>query len=114
VLKTLLHAVGVEPVVVGDGAQALAAWRAEPWDVVLMDVQMPLLDGPAAARAIREEEVRTGRPRTPIIALTANAMAHQVETYLEAGMDGFVSKPIDAAKLYEALSALPQPESAQA
>lgn len=114
VLKTLLHAVGVEPVVVSDGVQAVAAWRAEPWDVVLMDVQMPLLDGPAATRAIREEEARTGRPRTPIIALTANAMANQVEAYFEAGMDGYVSKPIDAAKLYEALSALPEPEATEA
>ncbi len=114
VLKTLLHAVGVEPVVVSDGMQAVAAWRAEPWDVVLMDVQMPLLDGPAATRAIREEEARTGRPRTPIIALTANAMANQVEAYFEAGMDGYVSKPIDAAKLYEALSALPEPEATEA
>ena len=114
VLKTLLHAVGLEPLVVGDGEQALAAWRAEPWDVVLMDVQMPLMDGPAAAQAIREEEARTGRPRTPIIALTANAMSHQIEAYLAAGMDGFVAKPIDAAKLYEALSDLPEPEAADA
>ena len=114
VLKTLLHAVGVEPLVVGDGEQALAAWRAEPWDVVLMDIQMPLMDGPAAAQAIREEEARTGRPRTPIIALTANAMSHQIEAYLAAGMDGFVAKPIDAAKLYEALSDLPEPETTEA
>ena len=79
-----------------------------------MDIQMPLMDGPAAAQAIREEEARTGRPRTPIIALTANAMSHQIEAYLAAGMDGFVAKPIDAAKLYEALSDLPEPEAADA
>lgn len=113
VLKTLLHAVGIDPVVVGDGEQALAAWRDEVWDVVLMDVQMPELDGPAATRAIREEEARTGRARTPIIALTANAMSHQIEEYLSAGMDGFVAKPIDASKLYDALSNLPAAQEAE-
>jgi signal transduction histidine kinase/CheY-like chemotaxis protein len=105
VLKTLLHQVGVDPVVVADGVQALEAWRAAPWDLVLMDVQMPVMDGPTAARAIRAEEAATGRPRTPIIALTANAMSHQVAEYVAAGMDGFVAKPIEAQILLETMSA---------
>jgi PAS domain S-box-containing protein len=103
VLTTLLYQVGVEPEVVSDGEQALAAWRREAWDLVLMDVQMPQMDGPTAARAIRAEEAQTGRARTPIVALTANAMAHQIAEYLASGMDGYVTKPIEAARLFEAL-----------
>ncbi|MHB8530709.1 MAG: response regulator, partial [Caulobacteraceae bacterium] len=69
----------------------------------LMDVQMPTMDGPTAARAIRRREIETGRSRTPIIALTANAMTPQIGEYLSAGMDGHVAKPIDASRLFEAL-----------
>ena len=103
VLQTLLHQAGIEPVMVSDGLQALAAWRAGHWDVILMDVQMPVMDGPTAARTIREEEARLGRARTPIVALTANAMAHQVAEYYGAGMDDFVPKPLEAALLFAAL-----------
>ena len=69
-----------------------------------MDVQMPVRDGVAATRAIRDTEASSGRRRTPIVALTANAMAHHVSQYLAAGMDTHVSKPIQATMLYEALS----------
>jgi len=103
VLKTLLHHAGVEPVVVENGALAVEAWESGEWDLILMDVQMPVMDGPQAARAIRAREVQTGRRRTPIIALTANAMAHQVAEYLAGGMDGHVAKPIEAKALFEAL-----------
>ena len=101
VLKTLLHHVGVSPVIVADGAAALEAWQAEAWDLVLMDVQMPVMDGVAATRAIRSLELQSGRPRTTIIALSANAMAHQVASYIEAGMDGHLAKPIEIARLFE-------------
>ena len=73
-------------------------------DVICMDVQMPVMDGIDSARAIRAAEREAARPRTPIIALTANALSHQVEEYLAAGMDGHVAKPIEIAKLYEAIS----------
>jgi len=106
VLKTLLHQVGVDPMVVSNGVEAIAAWEADDWDVILMDVQMPVMDGPTAARAIREREAATSRARTPIIALTANVMSHQLAEYIEAGMDGHVAKPIEAARLFEALEAL--------
>jgi PAS domain S-box-containing protein len=109
VLKTLLQQVGITPVIVADGAQAIAAWAAETWDVILMDVQMPEVDGPTAARAIREQEAVTGRTRTPIIALTANAMSHQVAEYRAAGMDGFVAKPIEVGRLFAALEAALNP-----
>jgi CheY-like chemotaxis protein len=96
---------GIAPRVGGDGRAAVAAWESEAWDVVLMDIQMPEMDGVDATAAIRARERATGRPRTPILALTANAMSHQVEAYLAAGMDGHVAKPIAAAALFTALSA---------
>jgi signal transduction histidine kinase/CheY-like chemotaxis protein len=105
VLKTILAQVGAIPVIVGDGSAAVAAWADGDWDLILMDVQMPVMDGPTAARAIRAREAETGRARTPIIALTANAMNHQVAEYLAAGMDGFVAKPINIAELLTAVSA---------
>jgi PAS domain S-box-containing protein len=105
VLKTLLGQAGVDLVLVSDGAAAVAAWEDGTWDVVLMDVQMPEMDGPTATRRIRAREAETGRARTPIIALTANAMAHQVADYARAGMDGFVAKPIEVARLFTAIEA---------
>ena len=105
VLKALLAQIGVDPVMVGDGVDAVAAWEAGDWDVILMDVQMPRMDGPTATRFIRERELAQGRRRTPIVALTANAMTHQVNEYLAAGMDGFVAKPIEIERLFAALDA---------
>ncbi len=104
VLKTLLAQVGIEPDMVPDGAQALEAWRVGAYDLVLMDVQMPVLDGMAATRLIRDAEAAEGRPRTPILALTANAMQHQVADYIAGGFDGHVAKPIDAGRLYQAIA----------
>jgi CheY-like chemotaxis protein len=113
VLKTLLGQVGVEPVMVGTGRDAVAAWEAEPWDLILMDVQMPEMDGPTATGAIRAREVELGRARTPIVALTANAMRHHIAEYAAAGMDAFVAKPIEAARLYAALQAALEPAVAE-
>jgi signal transduction histidine kinase/ActR/RegA family two-component response regulator len=114
VLKTLLHQIGVEPAVVADGAAAVEAWEAGHWDVILMDVQMPVMDGPTATRRIRERERETARRRTPIIALTANAMSHHVAEYLSAGMDDHVAKPIEAGRLFQALQAAVDAEGEQA
>jgi len=100
VLRTLLEQIGVEPVIVGNGRDAVAAWAREPWDLILMDVQMPEMDGPTATGVIRARERAERRSRTPIVALTANAMAHQVAEYLHSGMDDFVAKPIEAGRLY--------------
>ena len=86
------------------GRGAVSAVRAYGPDLVLMDVRMPDLDGIAATRRIRAAEAAAGGPRTPIIALTANVMAHQVQDYVEAGMDAHVSKPIQAEALFRAIA----------
>jgi PAS domain S-box-containing protein len=103
VLRALLNQAGIEPFIVDNGVEAVAAWEQGPWDAILMDVQMPEMDGPTATRLIRERERERGLPHTPIIALTANAMAHQITEYLSSGMDDFVSKPIDVGRLFTAL-----------
>ena len=105
VLKSLLHHAGVSPTIVADGAQALAAAKAQRFDVILMDVQMPNMNGADATREIRRFELDSGRPRTPIIALTANALTHQLQSYLDAGMDAVVTKPIDVGDLFRKIDA---------
>jgi CheY-like chemotaxis protein len=103
VLTLLLSQAGIIPHIVENGAEAVEAWREGavdgPWDLILMDVQMPVMDGPTAARAIRAEEAATGRSPVPIVALTANVMTHQIEDYRDAGMDTFVAKPIQVEAL---------------
>jgi CheY-like chemotaxis protein len=113
VIRTLLSQAGFSPFIVANGKLALDAWERQPWDVILMDVRMPEMDGPTAVRQIRKRERQTGRARTPILALTANALTHQVADYLAAGMDGHVAKPIEVATLFSALQqALEQVRSA--
>jgi signal transduction histidine kinase len=109
VLKTLLAQVGITPTVVENGHQALEAWEGQHWDIILMDIQMPIMDGVAATVAIREREAQTGRARTPILAVTANAMTHQVAEYEAAGMDGMVPKPIDITALFRAMERALEP-----
>jgi CheY-like chemotaxis protein len=92
-------------VIVDDGKAAVEAWELGDWDVILMDVQMPVMDGPTAARIIRQREAVTGRAPTPIVALTANVMSHQVRDYELAGMTAWVAKPIEVAALFAALEA---------
>ena len=99
----LLEKQGHRVTVAGSGKEAIDAFRRQRFDAILMDVQMPELDGIEATRAIRLLEGREGRPRTPIIALTARAMSRDREVCLEAGMDGYVSKPLRPNELCEAL-----------
>jgi CheY-like chemotaxis protein len=99
-----LHHAGIDPTVVDNGALAVQSWVARDWDLILMDIQMPVLDGLEATRRIREHERETGRARTPIIALTANAMNHQIAEYRQVGMDGHIAKPIEARALFEVLA----------
>ncbi len=106
VLKTLLAQLGLEVACVADGQAAVEAAAQGGWDLILMDVQMPVMDGPTATRRIREREAAEGLARTPIIALTANAMAHQEAEYRAAGMDALVPKPLEVARLVEAIVAV--------
>ena len=93
-------------VAVNDGREAVAALEAGgTFDVVLMDIQMPVMDGFEATAAIRAREAGT-TAHLPIVALTAHAMKGDLERCLEAGMDAYVSKPIRAAELYELLDRL--------
>jgi signal transduction histidine kinase/CheY-like chemotaxis protein len=93
---------GHNVVIAEDGIEALDAMDEKRFDVVLMDVQMPRMDGLEATIAIRKQEQGTGR-HTPIIAMTAAAMKGDRERCLDAGMDSYIAKPIDAGELYEAL-----------
>jgi CheY-like chemotaxis protein len=109
VLKTLLAQVGIEPLMVENGQLAFDAWAAAPFDLILMDMQMPVMDGLTATGLIRAAEARTGRARTRIVALSADALAHQVAAYALADMDGCLAKPIEVHRLFETLQAAMQP-----
>jgi CheY-like chemotaxis protein len=98
----LLQKRGHEVVVVGTGREAVTAIESQTFDVVLMDVQMPEMDGLAATAAIRVAEQNTNR-HVPIVALTAHAMKGDRERFLDAGMDDYVSKPIQAKELWKTL-----------
>jgi CheY-like chemotaxis protein len=105
----LLEKRGHTVVVAPDGIAAIAAWESGVFDAILMDVQMPKLDGFQTTAAIRDREKTTGQ-HIPIIAMTAHAMTGDRERCLEAGMDDYVSKPIDANRLFETLDRLiPKP-----
>jgi PAS domain S-box-containing protein len=98
VVELILEPYGVDLRIVANGAEAVAAMRADRFDLVLMDMQMPVMDGLAATRAIRREE-SAERPRTPIVMLSANAMAQHRLDALAAGADLHLPKPITAATL---------------
>ena len=97
---------GHQVVIANHGREAVEHWRREPFDVVLMDVQMPEMNGYDATAAIRREEQGTGR-RTPIVAMTAEAMKGDREHCLAAGMDDYLSKPIDAESLFRVVASFP-------
>jgi CheY-like chemotaxis protein len=107
--RALLLKMGHQPIVATNGVEAIEFWRAArasgtPFDRVLMDVHMPSLDGLEATRRIRALEAEAGTARTPILALTANAFAEDRDACYEAGMDGFLVKPLDRDSLAAALS----------
>ena len=101
-LQRLLTTWGVEYKSAGNGSEALAMWEQEPWDVVLMDVQMPVMNGFEATRAIREQE-RKGNKRTSIVGITAFAFEKDEEEGMRAGMDAYLKKPYLPKELLEVL-----------
>lgn len=109
--RSLLTRLGHAVTVATNGEEALKSWDAAlaagaPYDLVLMDIQMPNLDGIEATRKIREREAARSGRRTTVLALTANALIDDRHACLEAGMDGFLVKPLDRERLADALAAL--------
>jgi CheY-like chemotaxis protein len=102
----ILEKKGCAVAVAADGKQAVEAWEKGEFDLILMDVQMPEMDGFEASAAIRRREAERadGRDRIPIIALTAHAMREDEERCASAGMDGFISKPIQVGALIAAIA----------
>ena len=103
VIGTLLAQIGITPDFTEDGYAAFEAWQVKAYDVVLMDMQMPVWDGLQSIRAMRRAEAETGRPHTAIVALTADAMAHQIEEQRAAGADSHAAKPIQLTQLLAAI-----------
>jgi signal transduction histidine kinase/ActR/RegA family two-component response regulator len=107
VVELILSQIDARMVLVENGQQALDACRDDHFDIVLMDMQMPVMDGLTATREIRALEAREGRPRTPVVMLTANALAEHVAAANAAGADRHLAKPFDAAELIETVLHLP-------
>jgi CheY-like chemotaxis protein len=110
-IRSLLTRLGHDVTVAANGEDALASWVAAqtadaPYDLVLMDVQMPKLDGIETTRKIREREADGHARRTAILALTANTLTDDRHACFDAGMDGFLVKPLDQDKLADALARL--------
>ncbi len=110
-MRSLLGRLGHRAVLATNGEEALESWQAArsagaPYDLVLMDIQMPQLDGIETTRRIRGLETAQSGRRTPILALTANTLVEDRYACFEAGMDGFLIKPLDREKLAEALAGL--------
>lgn len=118
ILAAMMGQMGIAAVLVPDGTAALAAYEAETFDVVILDISMPDLDGVSVMREIRAREAareagRAAQPgarapaaKLPVIAFTANAMSHQVESYLQAGFDDCLTKPLQLERLRGALGRL--------
>ncbi|HYD46042.1 MAG TPA: response regulator, partial [Phenylobacterium sp.] len=104
VVELMLSAMGGQVSTAVDGAQALEAWRAGAFDLVLMDLRMPVMDGLSAIRAIRDCEAAARLGRTPIVVLSANTSADDVAASGAAGADGHLGKPVKVEELVAALS----------
>ena len=110
-MRSLLNRLGHHAVITTNGEEALESWlgarsAGAPYDLVLMDIQMPRLDGIETTKRIRAREAGQPGRQTPILALTANTLVEDRYACFEAGMDGFLIKPLDREKLTEALAGL--------
>ncbi|MFN3647057.1 MAG: PAS domain S-box protein [Gemmobacter sp.] len=109
ILKAMLGVLGVSVTMVEDGAKAVSAWQPGAFDVLLLDISMPELDGIAALAAIRARAAAAHAPMPPAVAVTANAMTHQIEGYYAAGFDGYVGKPFRRDELCATLVRVAKP-----
>jgi CheY-like chemotaxis protein len=105
-IKILISKFGLEHQIVADGNEAVEAFKAEKFSLVLMDENMPNLNGLGALKQIRAYEKEQGLNPTPIVALTANVMVGDRERFLEAGMNDFVGKPINVEELKQVFEKL--------
>ena len=103
VLRDMLEREPMDLTMVENGADAIATWRSMAFDIVLLDIHMPILSGHDVAREIRRIEAEEKRERTPILAVSASVMQSEVNACFESGMDGHVAKPIDPVKLLKAV-----------
>jgi CheY-like chemotaxis protein len=108
VARRFLERFGCRVALASNGLESIDAWKNTAFDLVLMDMQMPVMDGYTAAARIRELEA--GHGRTPIVALTANAMSGELERVTRAGMDGLLTKPLDAEELGRTLARFCAPD----
>jgi PAS domain S-box-containing protein len=110
VAQLILQTIGAEVHCAEDGEQAVAAYASGPFDVILMDMMMPVMDGASATRAIRALEAEKDLPRTPVIMLTANSLPEHVEASLAAGADLHLPKPMNPQSLFDALGKVSLPD----
>jgi len=103
ILQAMLSGLGLRVTQVADGRAAVAAYRPGAFDLLLLDISMPVLDGPRALAEIRAIDAAAGLPPPPALAVTAHAMAHQIQEFLDAGFAGHVAKPFTRSTLAAAL-----------
>jgi CheY-like chemotaxis protein len=103
VIEMIVGTIDAQLVSVENGAEAVEAFKADPFDVVLMDLQMPVMDGVSAIREIRSFEAAEGRPPTPILVVSANAMSDHVAASRDAGADAHIAKPVRPNDLLNAI-----------
>jgi CheY-like chemotaxis protein len=104
ILQAMLTGLGLQVTLAEDGRQALSRYRPGGFDLLLLDISMPELDGPAALAAMRAQDGMAGAPSPPAVAVTAHAMAHQIAEILEAGFAGHLAKPFSKAGLARVLA----------
>ncbi len=104
VIECILNLVNAQMVAAENGLEGVQAYQSQDFDVVLMDLQMPVMDGFTATREIRAFEKAQGRPRTPVIVVSANVRAEDLEASRRAGADRHLAKPVDVSQLFEAIS----------
>ena len=99
VIRGMLGKLNLKPDTASNGEEALSAMKAQRYDLVLMDCEMPVMDGFSATEQLRAWEIAERRPRTPVVALTAHILSEHKERARQAGMDGHMAKPVELSQL---------------